>query len=93
MRKRGQRTQKDVTSIKVGGGAAARISKYKKRGAAAKRSGQYKKGVAAATRICQNKMQGRCRNENWGKKSGALPQREMGRIKSGGAAATRTEAV
>ena len=34
----------------------------------------------------QNKKRGRCRNENWAKKSGALLQREMGSKKSGGAA-------
>ena len=36
---------------------------------------------------------GRCRNENWAKKSGALLQREMVSEKSRGAAATRTGAV
>ena len=49
------------------------------RSAAATRTGQYKKRGAAAPRIGLYKMQGRCRNENWAKKSGALLQREMGR--------------
>ena len=42
----------------------------------------------SATKNGQDKKRGRCRNENWAKKSGAQPQQEMGSIKSGGAAAT-----
>ena len=42
-------------------------------------------------KMVSKKKRGRCRNENRGSiKSGALPQREMGSIKSWGAAATKT---
>ena len=33
--------------------------------------------------VCSSDLRGGCHNENWGKKSGALPQQEMGGIKSG----------
>ena len=46
--------------------------------------------TAAATRDWHFKKRGRCRNENRSiKEAGALPQREMGILKSEGAAATR----
>ena len=51
--------------------------------------GSIKSGDAAATKNGQDKKRGRCRNENWAKKSGALLQREMGSIKCGGTAVTR----
>ena len=41
------------------------------------------------TRNGQYKKQGRCRNEKWSVKKGALPQRELVIIKSPRAAATR----
>ena len=51
---------------------------------------QYKKRGAAATRSGQYKMKGHCRSKKWTvNKVGALPQREPGSIKSGGAAAAR----
>ena len=56
----------------------------KKSGALPQREpGQCKKWGAAATRKGQYKNQGRCRNENRGSiKSGVLPPREKGSIKT-----------
>ena len=72
-------------SIKSGGAAATRDGCIKSGGAAARRSGQYKIDGAAG----QYKKRGRCRSEKWSvKKGGALPQRELVSIKSGGSAST-----
>ena len=68
-----------MVSKKSGGADATRIGKYKKR------------------RCCRNEKWvvykvGRCRNEKWAvENAGALPQRGMGSIKIGSAAAARIE--
>ena len=76
-----------MVSINGGIAAAARNGQYKRQGAAATRNGQYKKRGALP--------QGDLGSKKFmvlpvSIKAWALPQREMGSIKSGGAAARRS---